>query len=495
MSSKFGGGGKKCEICGKTAYAGEQIHFEKKVYHPNCFKCAECGRKMGAHEAMLEKESGKLYDRRCYAKLGFAQKTVKVKWTKSTATTTTSSGSKKYGGGGKKCKICGKTVYPAEQVTFEKEIYHINCFRCLKCKKKISTSDCIKDENNLYCRKCAGVEGITRKQLSSTKTWKKSSGGGGGSSKFGGGGDPCVLCGKTVFSAEKVVYEKKSYHPKCFKCSVCGVALKNTTANDYEGKLFCKKHFDEGGYASKQAKVKWTKGKSTGGGGSGKYGGGGVKCYICAKTVYAGEKVTFEKRVYHQKCFKCCLCAMKINTSKANHFKLDNDGHAQKLGVEWEEKDGARDLVICNKCFGEKQVRTMQTSQKKWHAKAPGEKSSGTKDSRFKAFGGGGSKCKICSKTVYPAETVKFEGEVYHGKCFCCIECNKKLDVGKANYTKDNKGLTLYCEKCYYAGGHNRAKLNSNEEKSEEPATEEPATGEPATEQPAEEEPVRDTLD
>lgn len=224
------------------------------------------------------------------------------------------------------------------------------------------------------------------------------------------------------------------------------------------------------------------------------YGGGGVKCYVCGKTVYAGEKITFEKHTYHVKCFKCDVCGNKMTTSSANHFSLETNEHAKKLGIDYDEKNGAKDLAICKKCFGEKQVRGMQATQKKWTSKST---SSGGKDSRFNAFGGGGKKCKVCSKTVYPAETVVFEGQTYHGKCFCCQECGKKLDVGKAAYTKNDGVIDVYCQKCYYAKGLNRARINDttaghdDEEEQTETQTEE--TTEETTEQT--EEPVRDTLD
>merc|ERR1712038_524319 len=197
----------------------------------------------------------------------------KAVWTKSTNTTTTtsSSGSSKFGGGGVKCEICGKTVYPAEKTVFEKKFYHNSCFKCSQCNKKITTSDCMSDEGKLFCRKCAKANGITAKQLQSTKTWKST--GGGGSSKFGGGGTKCARCGKTVYMGEQVVYEKKVYHPKCLKCSTCGKILQPAQTDSYEGKNYCHKCFATGGFANKQSKVKWKKGQNAGGG-SGKYGGG-----------------------------------------------------------------------------------------------------------------------------------------------------------------------------------------------------------------------------
>lgn len=80
MSGRYGGGGVKCVVCGKTAYGGETLYFEKKPYHVNCMRCTTCKKKMGPDKCALHED--KLYCRRCYAKNGFAQKSTKVKWKK-----------------------------------------------------------------------------------------------------------------------------------------------------------------------------------------------------------------------------------------------------------------------------------------------------------------------------------------------------------------------------------------------------------------------------
>merc|ERR1712038_1947170 len=89
-------------------------------------------------------------------------------------------------------KYAAKQFIQLKKTVFEKKFYHNSCFKCSQCNKKLTTSDCMSDEGKLFCRKCAKANGITAKQLQSTKTWKST--GGGGSSKFGGGGTKCALC-------------------------------------------------------------------------------------------------------------------------------------------------------------------------------------------------------------------------------------------------------------------------------------------------------------
>eukprot|EP00761_Pharyngomonas_kirbyi_P002198 gb/GECH01002202.1/.p1 GENE.gb/GECH01002202.1/~~gb/GECH01002202.1/.p1 ORF type:complete len:103 (+),score=17.92 gb/GECH01002202.1/:1-309(+) len=46
---------------------------------------------------------------------------------------------------------------------------------------------------------------------------------------------------------------------------------------------------------------------------------------------------------------------------------------------------------------------------------------------------GGGEKCQVCNKTVYPMERLCIDGTVFHKRgCFKCAECNKTLSA--SNY-------------------------------------------------------------
>jgi gelsolin len=41
--------------------------------------------------------------------------------------------------------------------------------------------------------------------------------------------------------------------------------------------------------------------------------GGAPKCEICNKSVYAAEKIEYDNKVYHEACFKCSMCKMRLN--------------------------------------------------------------------------------------------------------------------------------------------------------------------------------------
>ncbi|KAK3087988.1 hypothetical protein FSP39_013119 [Pinctada imbricata] len=51
--------------------------------------------------------------------------------------------------------------------------------------------------------------------------------------------------------------------------------------------------------------------------------GGGEKCGVCGKSVYAAERQEAGKIIYHKLCFKCSECKMSL--------KLNNYAQADKV--------------------------------------------------------------------------------------------------------------------------------------------------------------------
>lgn len=337
------------------------------------------------------------------------------------------------GGGGVPCTICAKTVYPAETISFEKKPYHVDCFTCSECEKKKDPASMTAFEDKLYCKHCFGKLGLAQQQRNVKWTPKEKVEGAGSAiaSKFGGGGSKCVVCNKTAYNAEAISFDKKIYHAECLKCHTCDKKTAAANVAAFEGNTYCRLCFQKGGFAQKQRNVQWEKKEPSANAVASRFGGGGTKCHVCAKTVYAAETVSFDKRPFHAECFKCTTCQLKIAPS----------GSAM-----YEEK------IYCHKCFKEGGF-----SQKQAATKAP--RSTAAANPKFSKFGGGGIKCKICTKTVYPAETLMFEKDAYHIKCFACVTCSKVLTASAAEYTKgaDHKVENIYCKKCYMEAGLNRA--------------------------------------
>jgi cysteine/glycine-rich protein len=242
----------------------------------------------------------------------------------------------KFGGGGTKCTICDKTSYPAETVTFEKKPYHFDCFRCSECNKKFNNaSEANMFEDVLYCKQHFASGGFAQKQRQ--VKWTKSDSASTTTSKFGGGGTKCVICEKTVYMAEQVLFEKKVYHSDCFKCTLCEKKITPSGASMFDSDIICSKCFKDNGYAQKQTKVGPKTGSSTSNSLASKFGGGGVKCVRCDKTVYVAEQVSFEKVIYHQECFTCCNpdCGKKLSTANAEYDKETESLRCKQCHVAW----------------------------------------------------------------------------------------------------------------------------------------------------------------
>jgi len=486
MSGKYGGGGIPCAICKKSVYPAELMSFEGKKYHIACFKCDNCNKKLTGNTATIHPETHVLYDKYCYNKLGFTNQKVKVVWKKKT--TTSGGGSSKYGGNSIPCTACGKSAYMAEIINVKKKPYHAKCLLCKECHKHLDLAGkCMTfthegdKEQTIYCDKCFAHKNLNREQAKvKWEKGKNSTGSSKGSGKYGGGGKKCAKCAKTAHLGEQVNFGGEVYHPNCFTCKDCNKKMNTSGAKKFKlnlpgheefyNNIYCTKHWNQNGLSRLQtssASQKWK--QSTGGGsggtGSKKYGGGGKKCYVCVKTVYSAEAVNFEKHVYHEKCMLCTDCNVLIKN--VNHLNLfEND-------------------LKCKKCWGANQYSRKQTAVHK------GEKGAKKVDKRFKQFGGGGTKCVKCCKTVYPAETISFEKNAYHSGCFKCLECDAKLKTGNATYKKQpDDTIKIYCSQCFNVLGLSRATINKHEDIP--PQEDEPVQDEPEQEESQEE---RTTLD
>jgi len=230
------------------------------------------------------------------------------------------------------CTICAKTSYPAETVLFDQRPFHAECFKCTTCSKKMEAFGAAQYEGTIYCKFCFDKGGFARKQAAVKWTPKATSGGAGVGPKLGGGGMTCTSCGKTAYTGECAQYDGKPYHIQCLRCSECSKECTMSNLAQFEGKLYCLRCFEKGGYARKQASVKFEK-KAAAGPAQTRFaglGGGGAKCYTCQLTVYPAETILFEQRPYHSKCFRCLNCSKEITVNQAEH---------------------KGDKVYCQKCF------------------------------------------------------------------------------------------------------------------------------------------------
>ncbi|KAF7649109.1 hypothetical protein LDENG_00146320 [Lucifuga dentata] len=55
-----------------------------------------------------------------------------------------------------------------------------------------------------------------------------------------GGGVKCAACEKTVYHAEEVQCNGRSFHKTCFTCMTCRKGLDSTTVAAHESEIYCK---------------------------------------------------------------------------------------------------------------------------------------------------------------------------------------------------------------------------------------------------------------
>jgi cysteine/glycine-rich protein len=246
------------------------------------------------------------------------------------------------------CKKCAKRVYPAEKVSVEQTIFHIECLRCAQenCNKKMSPATFggfVSQEGSdplTYCTihynrlVAASGNAIAFSKTGMPKEQKeKDPNAPQAPSKYGGGaGESCMGCGKRVYPAEKMALEGQTWHGDCLRCVEEGCNKKITGAN-YGGfvppdnKAYCKVHYAKlaaavgNSIALSKTGVPKSEGSASPSPLAGKFGGGLKEdCRGCGKRVYPAEKVQLEGQIWHDNCLRCKDCSKKITGANFGGF-------------------------------------------------------------------------------------------------------------------------------------------------------------------------------
>uniref|UniRef100_A0A8C9MX35 Cysteine and glycine-rich protein 1 n=1 Tax=Serinus canaria TaxID=9135 RepID=A0A8C9MX35_SERCA len=128
-------------------------------------------------------------------------------------------------GGGKKCGVCQKAVYFAEEVQCEGNSFHKSCFLCMVCRKNLDSTTVAVHGEEIYCKSCYGKKygpkGYGYGQGAGTLSTDKGESLGikyeegqphrplnpnaARMTQKVGGADGCPRCGQAVYAAEKVI--------------------------------------------------------------------------------------------------------------------------------------------------------------------------------------------------------------------------------------------------------------------------------------------------
>ncbi|XP_076879263.1 cysteine and glycine-rich protein 3 [Brachyhypopomus gauderio] len=161
-----------------------------------------------------------------------------------------------------------------------------------------------------------------------------------------GGGAKCAACQKTVYHAEEIQCNGRSFHKTCFICMACRKGLDSTTVAAHESEIYCKscygKKYGPKGYGygqgagalssdpvdnqtQLQSEEPRPSQPSSMNANPVKFAqkfGSSDHCPRCSKAVYAAEKVMGAGKPWHKTCFRCLLCGKSLESTTVT----DKDG-------------------------------------------------------------------------------------------------------------------------------------------------------------------------
>ncbi|XP_016096128.1 cysteine and glycine-rich protein 3-like isoform X2 [Sinocyclocheilus grahami] len=161
-----------------------------------------------------------------------------------------------------------------------------------------------------------------------------------------GGGAKCAACEKTVYHAEEIQCNSRSFHKTCFICSKSTkhYGLDSTTVAAHESEIYCKscygKKYGPKGYGYGQGAgalssdpvnneelqpQETSPHPASANSNPNRFAqkfGSTDRCPRCSKAVYAAEKVMGAGKPWHKTCFRCLLCGKSLESTTVT----DKDG-------------------------------------------------------------------------------------------------------------------------------------------------------------------------
>ena len=210
-----------CFRCNKSVFHAEEIHAVGKIWHPNCFLCANCNKRLD--NGNVPHNDGEAFCKICYANL-FQQK----------------------GYGYSKRNAGSLTISDTINLSSP-----ISTARNISTGKNIPNDSYVSGTNqstknytpylaqSRYCSssKLRAKSPSVRVNQISLPTYK----GNYRFERFRYGDDICGRCQKKVYVTENVsgAGSEKPWHQACFKCNKCNKRLDSISVQTYEGEIYC----------------------------------------------------------------------------------------------------------------------------------------------------------------------------------------------------------------------------------------------------------------
>ncbi|KNC47986.1 FHL3 protein [Thecamonas trahens ATCC 50062] len=207
------------------------------------------------------------------------------------------------------CTECGKMV-EGQAVKADGKVYHTNCFRCLLCAERLTSSYIVRN-GHPHCKPCAArtkAPPASSSTTTTTRTVTKTTTPGGAKSTVGGvdefesnpefrakvmATEACAKCGVPVAGAA-LRHGGALFHAECFTCAKCDQPFSDGSYRGRDGAAYHVACYNELF---------------------------GEKCAGC-QAALSGSFVRVDEKPYHKACFKCTGCAQPISGG----FDLRADG-------------------------------------------------------------------------------------------------------------------------------------------------------------------------
>jgi len=287
------GGGRLCLKCAPQCHScrkpviGQITKANDNCYHPECFKCDDCGKKIVGN--FLLNSNGRTLCQVCVKRPQEVAPRANSKFQKDLAALDKNLGTTLE----ERCAVCRDLVGDEARLAGGKK-YHPACFKCHDCGERLVGYHSVLNYKN-YCTRCASKVVPQNTAPACTKCKGEIS----GQYRQTPDGPVCTACSPNLQCAgcQKELEGKftkvgeKSYHPACFTCHACNGSLAGGFCA-VEGDYFC------GGCAQKQQAEQADEAVGT--------------CAKC-RTAISGEYVDAGNGdFFHGSCFTCDGCSKAL---------------------------------------------------------------------------------------------------------------------------------------------------------------------------------------
>lgn len=168
------------------------------------------------------------------------------------------------------CQNCNKKINGCESACRAMEhLYHVQCFLCCSCGKQLIGKAFYNIDGKVYCE-----QDYTKLEVAP---------------KY------CYFCGKII--KQKIIQALgRSYHPSCFRCSVCQTELDGIPfTRDQEGKIYCVPDYHRKFFPT---------------------------CAVCNKLIAPTKdnkevlRVVSMGKNFHVDCFRCEDCGLQLSNKR-----------------------------------------------------------------------------------------------------------------------------------------------------------------------------------